>query len=909
MTDVVIASGDNAHLVDALSAGPLATARGAPILLTQEKVLPAATAAEIKRIGATRAYVIGTVDVIGTAVETALRAAGITTIVRLGGADRYATAVAVSKETFLLGRSLKMLVEEAGMVRDIQISVGKGRRRSALVADSISPLDTPTPVKTSPPTVAYAWDRGETWYVTNTGPASGTAFTTATGTTVTTSKTAVNYTSGKVTVGASNVVFTNCVFHDWVNLINGAYTGIVFDHCEFDVSGLPVTTNGSDGAMYCANIIADNHSVTFRNCKFHGAAQHLCWNSGAITVDDSYFYDMRPCATTAVHSDVVLCNGPTGGSTMSYFRRNWMVSAEGAAVSGPFVAIGDWGQITNITFDGNLTTGVGFNFFGATTATDVNGVPSPNPIPSNIIVTNNRHQPPFDSPLWGPNYPGERQNGVIKWVTMDAATRAAWANNYTTDGVLVPCPPTILNATVPLAPTGMSATAGTSSATVMWTDGAQEVAVTGGSPITGYTITPYIGATAQTARTFTLAQTTLAAPNRSAAVTGLTAGTAYTFRIAATNVLGTGANSAATNSVTPTGSVIVAPGTPTAVSAVGGAGSATVSFTPGSTGGATVTYTAANSAETYSGIGSASPVTVSGLPAGTYQFKVRGTNSAGASAWSALSSVVTVTAGSSITHGSQINTGNVGFAAYYDPTLGRNVQLSDLQTISGVVAVSDFIGTGGTLSKKNFTGTLLVDVDNVTIRACRFVEVVSGYPANAQGWRVEWCTWEAQALDECLHYDGYTAYRCLLQGGSDGAKINGNCELTECYIRVWGLTGDHNDGVQNYAGSGPVLVQRCNIDCRPVNGGGGPNGALFAADGADGLMTWNDNWVAGGTYVIRCQENCTYECQGNQVLNNSWVYGPAMRAIIPASNVNWGTVRPNTIVDAAGNYVSTLAAP
>jgi titin len=92
----------------------------------------------------------------------------------------------------------------------------------------------------------------------------------------------------------------------------------------------------------------------------------------------------------------------------------------------------------------------------------------------------------------------------------------------------------------PLAPTAPGATAGHQQATVHWTAPASN----GGSAITGYVITPYIGTVAQTP--------IVTGVVTSRVVTGLTTGTHYTFKIAAKNVRGTGPQSVATAVVTPT---------------------------------------------------------------------------------------------------------------------------------------------------------------------------------------------------------------------------------------------------------------------------------------------------------------------------------------------------------------------
>ena len=76
-------------------------------------------------------------------------------------------------------------------------------------------------------------------------------------------------------------------------------------------------------------------------------------------------------------------------------------------------------------------------------------------------------------------------------------------------------------ATVPGAPTGVSASPGDGTATVSWTSPND-----GGSPISSYTITPYIGSSAQIPTIVTGAPT-------SATINGLTNGTTYTFTVGA----------------------------------------------------------------------------------------------------------------------------------------------------------------------------------------------------------------------------------------------------------------------------------------------------------------------------------------------------------------------------------------
>jgi hypothetical protein len=111
------------------------------------------------------------------------------------------------------------------------------------------------------------------------------------------------------------------------------------------------------------------------------------------------------------------------------------------------------------------------------------------------------------------------------------------------DGALVSAPAAVsitVNAGVPGPPTIGSVVPGSTEATVTWT----APVLTGGSPITGYTVTPYIGNAAQTAVPFASTTTTQT-------VTGLTNAKGYTFKVAATNLVGTGPQSAASAKATP----------------------------------------------------------------------------------------------------------------------------------------------------------------------------------------------------------------------------------------------------------------------------------------------------------------------------------------------------------------------
>lgn len=188
----------------------------------------------------------------------------------------------------------------------------------------------------------------------------------------------------------------------------------------------------------------------------------------------------------------------------------------------------------------------------------------------------------------------------------------------------------VAHAAVPNAPTGATATAGDTQATVHW----HQPSAPGGT-ITGYTVTAAPGGATCAWSSGPLICT----------VTGLTNGTHYSFTVTATNGSGTGPASAASNTVTPA----APPGAPTHVVATAGDAQATVTWTaPASNGGATITsYTVTASGsggQTCSWSSGALSCIVTGLVNGTsYTFTVTATNDAATGAASTASAAVTPT--------------------------------------------------------------------------------------------------------------------------------------------------------------------------------------------------------------------------------------------------------------------------
>ncbi len=143
-----------------------------------------------------------------------------------------------------------------------------------------------------------------------------------------------------------------------------------------------------------------------------------------------------------------------------------------------------------------------------------------------------------------------QNNGNRGFRQVSAAGAAEFKRLFTQSNVIVVPPaahiarewigivPEGVGTTAPATPTNVLVSGGNGAVTVAWTNGAN-----GGSPITGATITPYIGATAQT----TVAVTG-AAQGQTVTATN---GTTYTYTVISTNAVGSSAASAASAAVTP----------------------------------------------------------------------------------------------------------------------------------------------------------------------------------------------------------------------------------------------------------------------------------------------------------------------------------------------------------------------
>ena len=85
---------------DALGAGPAAALKGAPTLLVTASSIPSATRTELSRLKPSTGYIAGGTGVVADSVASTIRSITGGQVVRVAGANRYATAAAIADRFF-----------------------------------------------------------------------------------------------------------------------------------------------------------------------------------------------------------------------------------------------------------------------------------------------------------------------------------------------------------------------------------------------------------------------------------------------------------------------------------------------------------------------------------------------------------------------------------------------------------------------------------------------------------------------------------------------------------------------------------------------------------------------------------------------------------------------------------------
>ena len=138
-----VASGTG--MADAISAAPAAARDGGPVLLTRALALPDATAQELTRLAPSRVVVVGGASVVSDSVlasiATLLPGA---TVIRLAGADRYATSAAVAG-TFETGVPVVYVASGTGFADALAAAAAAGSMGSPMVLTL--PGSLPAPIR------------------------------------------------------------------------------------------------------------------------------------------------------------------------------------------------------------------------------------------------------------------------------------------------------------------------------------------------------------------------------------------------------------------------------------------------------------------------------------------------------------------------------------------------------------------------------------------------------------------------------------------------------------------------------------------------------------------------------------------------------------------------------------------
>lgn len=132
---VIIVNGDDNSLVDGLTATPLASAKGAPILLTENNRLPQETTDELKRLNPSNIIVIGGESVVSeNVIKDIKNIKKDIKVERVGGIDRYDTSLKIAKELDKTNDITKIYIGAGdGEADALSISPVAGREKSPIL--------------------------------------------------------------------------------------------------------------------------------------------------------------------------------------------------------------------------------------------------------------------------------------------------------------------------------------------------------------------------------------------------------------------------------------------------------------------------------------------------------------------------------------------------------------------------------------------------------------------------------------------------------------------------------------------------------------------------------------------------------------------------------------------------------
>lgn len=143
---IIIVNGNDKNLVDGLTATPLASAKNAPILLSNNKELPKFTIDEIKRLSPSKVIVIGgEISMPENIINEIKKINSKIDVQRIGGQTRYETSLNIAKEIDKIKNITKIYVGAGyGEADSLSISSVAGRDKAPIILTEKDGLDKDT---------------------------------------------------------------------------------------------------------------------------------------------------------------------------------------------------------------------------------------------------------------------------------------------------------------------------------------------------------------------------------------------------------------------------------------------------------------------------------------------------------------------------------------------------------------------------------------------------------------------------------------------------------------------------------------------------------------------------------------------------------------------------------------------